>query len=98
MLVVEDDWLIGLDIQRVVEGNGGRTVLARSVAEARATLVEHTLFSVCLLDLNLGGDDGRILIDDLNRRSIPLVLATGYGDLWTAARTSCWPNHSRIAK
>ena len=43
--------------------------------------MEHTLFSVCLLDLNLGGDDGRILINDLNRRSIPLVLATGYGDL-----------------
>jgi DNA-binding response OmpR family regulator len=63
-LVVEDDLDLGPCIHEILEEGGYRTVLARSLAQARAELANHG-FDIIVLDVMLGGDHARDLLAEL---------------------------------
>ena len=80
VLIVEDEFLIAAEAQQIVEHAGAATVnLANSVAAARTALANDPGPDVVILDLNLGlGEDGSVLVEELARRRVPFVIASGF--------------------
>ncbi|MGZ5968676.1 MAG: response regulator, partial [Polyangiales bacterium] len=63
-LVVEDDLDLGPCIHEILEEGGYRTVLTKSLAQARHALASRS-FHVLVLDVMLGGDHARDLLKEL---------------------------------
>lgn len=80
VLVLEDEYLIALDVERLCREHGASEVrIARSLEELGADpLAEH--FDVVVLDVMLGGQSTTSFASRLLCRSIPFVFATGYSD------------------
>ena len=79
VLIIEDEFLIAADVQRVVEDAGATAVLlAGSTAAAREIFDsgQHRI-DIGILDLKLGGEDGLPLAREFRDRGIPFVVATG---------------------
>lgn len=80
VLLVEDQMLIAMDAEALLaEAGAERVVTARTVAEAQAQL-RAALPDVAVLDVNLGTGTSIPIAEDLRRRGVPFVFATGYGE------------------
>lgn len=78
ILVVEDEFLIALEAQRMIEDAGADLVLlANSISEVNKLLVDGPRIDASILDLKLGSEDASPLIHEFARRNIPLVVTTG---------------------
>jgi light-regulated signal transduction histidine kinase (bacteriophytochrome) len=80
ILLVEDQLVIAMDAEMMLAGKGANTIeTAASPAEALRKL---TSFSpdAAVLDVNLGTETSLSVAEELARRNIPFVFATGYGD------------------
>jgi len=76
-LVVEDEFLILLDIQHVLEGAGADHVAtATRVSEAEAALAREA-FDAVLLDLKLDKETSLELATKLVAKKIPFLFMTG---------------------
>ncbi|CAH1665209.1 Light-regulated signal transduction histidine kinase (Bacteriophytochrome) [Hyphomicrobiales bacterium] len=80
VLVVEDQMLIAMDVENILDTHGvTNVVITSSSSEALAKLNGLTP-DVAVLDVNLGEGTSIPVADELSRRGIPFVFATGYGD------------------
>ena len=80
ILLVEDQLLIAMDLERILGGLGaGGIDTAASVTEALRRL-ETASPDLAILDVNLGDETSALIADELVRRGIPFAFATGYGD------------------
>jgi len=78
VVVVEDEFLIGLDVSQQLSAAGFEVVaLATSVDKARSLVARET-FDVAVLDINLGGETAEPVAIDLQKRGTPFILLTGY--------------------
>ncbi|MEG3089377.1 response regulator [Sphingomonas sp. PB4P5] len=76
VLVVEDDYLLGIDLAATLQGAGAEVIgPASSVAEALDML--DPLPDVASLDVQLGDETSFPIADELARRGIPFVFVTG---------------------
>ena len=81
VLVVEDEYMVADHIGMLLEDLGCVVAgFASTVAEA-LDLVRSEQFDGVLLDGNLNGDSSGPVAIELRSRSIPFVVATGYGQL-----------------
>ena len=80
ILVVEDEFLIALDIVSALKGVGANVVAAATLDRANQ-LVELDELSAAVLDFGLRGGDANGLCARLNERDVPYVLHTGYSHL-----------------
>lgn len=81
VLLVEDQLIIALDAETILSDLGvGSVETAPSVAEALAALSRFAP-DLAILDINLGSNTSWPIADELKRRGVPIVLASGYGDL-----------------
>ena len=80
LLLVEDSMMIALDAQAMLSGEGLTVEVAGTVADARRVLASEHRFDAAVLDINLSGERSFELADDLVRRAVPFVFATGYGE------------------
>ena len=87
VLVVDDEPSIRLLCRVNLELDGYRVVEAGSLADARRVLGAEPV-SVVLLDVNLGGEDGRELLDELRDRPAALLTGDSALDGATQARVS----------
>jgi CheY-like chemotaxis protein len=79
ILVVEDEYLIALEAQHMIEDAGAELVLlANSVGEVRKLLDDGPKIDAAVLDLKLGDEDARPLMDVFAARAIPFLLTTGF--------------------
>jgi light-regulated signal transduction histidine kinase (bacteriophytochrome)/CheY-like chemotaxis protein len=79
-LLVEDSLIIAMDAEDILTALGTeRVVTASSVAQAMAELDRETPV-VAVLDVNLGNETSLPVAQELQRRGIPFVFATGYGE------------------
>lgn len=80
VLVVEDDFIVGCDMQTILEEQGARVLgPAASLPEAQALLaIERP--TVAVLDVNLGGEYVFPLVRQLREKDVPFVFATAYAD------------------
>ncbi len=77
-LIVEDEFLIALDIQRLLEEAGAtETLIATNLAEAATLLAGGRTIDLAIVDLRLGNEDAHPLVEDLKGRAIPLVITSG---------------------
>ena len=87
-LVLEDEYLIALDIQDMLEGAGAASVACFSNAEkAMAALNDGATFDFAILDVHLGGAsrNGLSVAAELTARGTPFIFLTGISH--DAART-----------
>jgi DNA-binding response OmpR family regulator len=79
-LVIEDEFLIAIDVQRILEAAGAReVVLAPRLADALKALEDPEPFDLAVLDILLGKDSSEAIARTLVARSVPFVYGTGMG-------------------
>lgn len=79
VLVVEDEFLVALDIEAELEDCGASVVCASTLAQARAK-AENDAFDAVVLDLNLHGEPSYPVADLLHERRVPFLFHTGQGE------------------
>lgn len=90
VLVVEDETLVGLDLQDLLKDYGATVLLARNVKDA-LPLAETRELAAAVLDINLAGDDCSRVCQRLSERGIPFMFHTGYTDAPVLTRWSGAP-------
>lgn len=80
ILLVEDQSLIAMDVEEMLrELSCSEVMTAASVSHA-IRLIDEVVPDLAVLDFNLGGETSEAVADELLKRSIPFVFATGYSD------------------
>ncbi|MBP1848702.1 light-regulated signal transduction histidine kinase (bacteriophytochrome) [Rhizobium halophytocola] len=80
VLLVEDQVLIAMDVEMMLSDNGiNEITVANSSANALDHLKRFTP-DVALLDINLGTGTSVPVAQELVRRNVPFIFATGYDD------------------
>ena len=81
MLVVEDSMLIALDVEENLKRCGVTSIdVASSVVGALAAMGAQKP-ELAIVDFNLGAESSEPVLEELARRNVPFVLATGYSEL-----------------
>ena len=81
VLVVEDEYMVADHIGMLLEDLGCEVAGFASTVEQALDLVRGERLDGVLLDGNLNGDSSAPIAIELHSRSIPFVVATGYGQL-----------------
>jgi CheY-like chemotaxis protein len=78
VLVVEDEFFLALDLESELRARGADVVgLIGDLPQAKRC-IEQLTFDVAVININLHGEDAYPVADELARRQIPFVFATGY--------------------
>jgi CheY-like chemotaxis protein len=81
VLVVEDNIIIGMDVEAVLERLGvSQTVIAPNVTTALAEL-DNAPFDYALLDIKLGTETVFPVADTLTQLQTPFAFVSGYGEV-----------------
>jgi DNA-binding response OmpR family regulator len=78
ILVVEDDFLISLMVTEILMGASAAVIGPARTKDAAFALASTQALDGAVLDINLDGERSDIVAAELQRRSIPFILATGY--------------------
>ena len=78
VLVVEDEYLVAMDMSSYLEAAGAHVVGPASNVSAALEALEHTELDGAILDVNLRGEMAYPVADALAARGIPFVFTTGY--------------------
>lgn len=80
ILVVDDDEQLTALLSVVLEGEGYQVVIARDGATA-LTHVQGGEFRLVVLDIDLGQDDGRVVLSDIRKLgNFPVIFISGHAD------------------
>jgi CheY-like chemotaxis protein len=79
VLVVEDEFLVSLDLEAMLRELGAEVIGPFSGLERAAAVARAERLDVALLDVNVGGQLVTPVADALAERAIPFVFCTGYG-------------------
>ena len=82
ILVVEDEFLIALELRMIFEDEGAEVFDAASVADVHAVIEtcanDGGLPDVAVLDVRLGDEEVFPVADDLVERGVPFVFHSGH--------------------
>lgn len=80
LLVVEDEYMIAIDLASFLEGLGADVIGPAGTVQEGLDLVERhgSRLDVALLDVNLRGERVYPVADALTVRGVPIVFTTGY--------------------
>jgi CheY-like chemotaxis protein len=82
LLLVEDNYMIAADFAFLLEEQGAEVIgPAATVADALELIEAQSAFDGAVLDINLGDEMVYPVADELRRRGVPFVFATGYSAL-----------------
>lgn len=79
VLVVEDEFLVALDMERQLGEHGCLVSMASSPQRALAQL-DIEVFDAAILDLNLSGERPTVVAERLIHVEVPFLVVTGYGN------------------
>jgi CheY-like chemotaxis protein len=77
LLVVEDEFLIALDIETIFESVGAEVKTANRVEQALALITSDGPFDAAVLDLKLERETSIPIAERLQAQSVPFVFLTG---------------------
>lgn len=80
VLVVEDQLVIAMDVENVLAEHGAKTVDTVATSAEALRIVASKELDVAILDVNLGIGTSIPVAEELERRKVPFIFATGYGD------------------
>lgn len=78
ILVVEDEYLVARDLQRILERAGAQVVGPAADSAAARDLLARSPVEAALLDIKLSCGSVFVVADELAASGVPLVFATGY--------------------
>ena len=78
VLVVEDEFLVALDLERMLRQDGLDVVGPIGDLATALRVAQEGAFDLALLDVNLGGQPVTAVADALAARAVPMVFCTGY--------------------
>ena len=78
VLVVEDEYFIADDLAKALAASGAQVLGPVSTQDDALRLLDSRQPDLAILDINLKGTVGFAVADELARRAIPFVFATGY--------------------
>ena len=87
VLLVEDEFLIAMDLKRLLEGAGYRVVGPAATVTSALLMLDMHYPHACVLDVNLRGEHSHAVATRLKAQNIPFILSSAYGsgDLTHAA-------------
>ena len=77
VLVVEDEYLVAMDMSSYLEAAGAEVVGPASNVNAALEVLERTELDAAILDIDLRGELAYPVADALTARGIPFVFTTG---------------------
>lgn len=80
VLIVEDMMIIAMEAEDILRDAGAAECHVASSVAAALEYLDHKDLSFALLDVNLGIEVSEPVAERLLERSIPFVVASGYGD------------------
>src|SRR5262245_6644744 len=80
ILVAEDDPLIAFELADLFQSAGAQVISVATLAAA-ALAIEHDAICAAVLDYRLGDENVSALCRSLEKREIPFMFYSGYGDL-----------------
>jgi DNA-binding response OmpR family regulator len=86
VLIVEDNGLIALELERLLRDRGVKVVGPVSSVEGALSLVADGALGAAVLDLNLGGEDVSRVADVLAEAGTPFMFLTGHSKERVPAR------------
>ena len=78
VLIVEDEFLIAMDVQLMLEDQGWRVIGPAANVRDALHLLENELPTVALLDVNLGRELVTQVAEALKARDVPFAVASAY--------------------
>ncbi|TIT96438.1 MAG: response regulator [Mesorhizobium sp.] len=78
VLIVEDEFLIAMDLKSMLERRGWRVMGPVASVAAASRLLDRELPSVALLDVNLGDELVTPLAEHLRSLNVPFAVASAY--------------------
>ena len=78
VLVVEDEFLIALDLEQLLRRHGWRVLGPAATVDQALRLLRGAAPDVALLDVNLRGEPVTPVAEELRARGVPFVLASAY--------------------
>lgn len=81
VLVVEDEFLIAMDVKMILEENGHTVLGPAASVESALNLLKDARPDVALLDLNLRGQLVFPVAERLRSLDVPLILTSAYGSI-----------------
>ena len=86
VLVVEDEYLVAMDMSAWLEAEGAHVVGPASNVNAALEALKGAELDGAILDVNLRGEMAYPIADALTARGIPFVFTTGYDARTVPAR------------
>jgi DNA-binding NtrC family response regulator len=78
VLVVEDEPLIMLELEQMLSELGWHATRLASDIERAAAIAENEVLDLAILDVNVKGKTSFAVARILEKRNVPIILATGY--------------------
>lgn len=95
VLIVEDEWLIAIDIATTVEGCGYEVLGPAHTVATALEILESSRVDCAMLDVNLRGETSYPVADALAGRGIPFAFLSGYA---SSHLRSCYQAHPLLSK
>ncbi len=91
VLVVEDEMNLAMMLEDILGDAGFRVLKAARLPAALALAESSERIDAAILDINLAGTQVFPVADALNRRGIPLLFTSGYGEEGLPPGYRQWP-------
>jgi CheY-like chemotaxis protein len=79
VLIVEDEAMVAMLLEELLLELGCHAVDVAARVDTALALIAAKVFDVVVLDVNLEGEVSYPIADELERRKVPFLFATGYG-------------------
>jgi len=80
VLIVEDEMLIAINLEQILLDAGISDITTTSSSAQALQRLSEQAPDAAILDVNLGRETSIAVAEELQRRNIPFMLTTGYGD------------------
>ena len=92
ILLVEDQMLIAMDLEAMLASGGATHTVTSGSTDDALRILKGFAPDVAVLDINLGVGTSLPVAEELLKRNIPFIFATGYGDQsWIPPALSATP-------
>jgi len=81
VLVVEDEFLLAMELEALLEQRGCRVLGPVATIDRALAVLDHHRPAAAVLDVNLKGKRATPIAAALQDRGVPFVLVTGYSDV-----------------